>query len=268
MTKIEKQLEKIKRGKKIGLMTHVVIGCPSLQETILLVKMMEKAGVDLVELQIPFSDPLADGQTIMEACDASLQDGTKVNDCFEVMKTLTKEVQIPLLFMAYYNTLFSYGARRFIRKAKKVGCAGLIVPDLPPEEEKEEQFIHYCHQYDLHHIRVLSPASTDERIKKNAKIASGFIYLVSRFGTTGAKNQLEPRLKKYIKKIKRYTDLPLAIGFGLSKKRHLEALQGVTEIAVVGSALLNIINKHRHQKSYLQKIQKFLEGLIDKKKRT
>src|SRR5882672_6789883 len=140
MNNIDKRLEELKMRKRIGLMTHVVIGYPSLKETVSLVKVMAEAGVDFVELQIPFSDPLADGATIMKACEASLANGTKVTDAFAVMQELSSLVMMPLLFMAYYNTVFAYGIEKFCRDAKKAGASGLIVPDMPIDEEEYEHF--------------------------------------------------------------------------------------------------------------------------------
>lgn len=260
MTNIKKQLEKIKKEKRIGLMSHLVIGYPSLRKTVSLAKIMEMAGADLLELQIPFSDPVADGPTIMKACDYSLKRGTQVEDCFAVTKILIKKIKIPLLLMSYYNTLFVYGTERFIKKTKKIGISGLIVPDLPPEEEKEEKFINYCHKYGIHHIRILSPSSTDKRIKKNVKIASGFVYLVSRFGITGVRKTLDPKVRDYIGRIKKHTKLPLAVGFGLSCKEHLKALKGYAEIAVVGSAIIEII-ENVELKEAPRSLEKFIKRL-------
>ena len=180
MNKIDKQIKKVKKEKRLGLMTHVVVGYPSLEKTINLVKAMEKAGVDFVELQIPFSDPLADGLTIMKACEQSLLNGTKVKDAFNIAQKLSKEVSIPLLFMAYYNTVFKYGTEKFCKDAKIAGASGLIVPDMPIEEEQCEHFIKYCGKYGLRHIRVVSPASTNKRLMKNAKVANGFVYFTAR----------------------------------------------------------------------------------------
>src|SRR5258708_6284881 len=127
MNLIDQKLQEIKRNKKIGLMTHVVVGYPSLEETVSIVKTMADAGVDFVELQIPFSDPLADGPTIMRACEESLENGTKVKDAFSIMKQLSAEVSVPFLFMSYYNIVFRYGVDRFCRDAKTAGASGLIV---------------------------------------------------------------------------------------------------------------------------------------------
>ncbi len=144
MNLIDKQLIKIKNENRIGLMTHMVVGFPSLDKTISLVKNMAEAGVDFVELQIPFSEPLADGPTIMGACEKALRDGFKVKDAFDVAANLSKDLEIPLLFMSYYNIVFKYGTEKFCADAKKAGISGLIVPDIPFEEEKHEHFNKFC----------------------------------------------------------------------------------------------------------------------------
>lgn len=229
----------------IKLMTHVVIGYPSLKETIKIVKTMAENGVDLVELQIPFSDPLADGPTIMRACEKSLAKGTKVKDAFLIMKVLTSQVSIPLLFMSYYNIVFKYGVEKFCQDAKKSGAYGLIVPDMPVDEESGEHFFSFCHKYNLHNIQVISPASTDERLKKNAAVTSGFVYFTAHQGITGVKDELDPELISYLKKIRKFFSLPIAVGFGISKKEHLEKLKQYADIAVIGSAIIEVINKSK-----------------------
>lgn len=245
MNKIDKQLKKIKKEKMIGLMTHVVVGYPSLSKTSNIVKAMEKAGVDFVELQIPFSDPLADGPTIMKACEVALSNGVKVKDAFHIMKKLSQEVSIPLIFMAYYNTVFKYGTEKFCKDAVSVGASGVIVPDMPIEEENSENFMKYCKKYRLHHIHVVSPVSTSSRLEKNARVANGFIYCAARQGITGAQERLDPKIVSYLKKIRKYFSIPLAVGFGISKKDHVAALACHADIAVVGSALIDVINKSK-----------------------
>ncbi len=259
MNKIDGKLKQLNNEKKLGLMTHVVLGYPSLDATEKLVKLMSASGVDLIELQIPFSDPLADGPTIMKACEVSLQNGTKVKDAFEIAKKLSQAIDTPLLFMAYYNTLFKYGVEKFCKDSKDAGISGLIVPDIPIEEETNESFMKYVTRHGLHHIRVLSPASTEERIKKNARVANGFVYFTSRQGITGAKSSLDPKLISNLNAVKKFIKTPLAVGFGISKKEHLKALEGHAELAVVGSAILDIINESKQD--YLKKVEKFLKDL-------
>ena len=229
------------------LMTHVVIGYPTLNDTIKLVKTMAETGVDFVELQIPFSDPLADGPTIMRACEKSLENGTKVANAFIVMKKLSAQVAIPLLFMAYYNTVFKYGVERFCKDAKEAGASGLIVPDMAIDEESEEYFLANCKKYNLHNIQVISPASTYERLKKNAEVANGFVYCTARQGITGAKDQLHPDLISYLKKVRKIFSVPIAVGFGISKKEHIQALKSHADIGVIGSAIIDVINNSKKE---------------------
>lgn len=243
MNLIDKQLEKIKNEKRLGLMTHVVIGYPSLKETESFVYVMEDMGVDFIELQIPFSDPLADGPTIMRACEEALENGVRVADAFNMADKLYKHVKIPLLFMAYYNNVFKYGTEKFCEDASKVGISGLIVPDIPLEEEREEHFIRFCKKSGLKNIRVVSPASTIERLQKNSKVGDGFVYCTARQGVTGVKRQLDVNIESFLKNVKDIFKIPVAVGFGISKKDHLKKLANHADIAVIGSAIIDIINQ-------------------------
>lgn len=256
MDQINKQLQKIKSERRMGLMTHVVIGYPTLDQTLKIVNTMAECGVDFIELQIPFSDPLADGPTIMEACEKSLENGFKVKNAFSVMKLLSSEVTVPLLFMAYYNTVFKYGTRQFCKDAKKAGASGIIVPDVPIEEESEEHFIQYCKKYDLANIRIVSPSSTTERLKKNALVGSGFVYATALQGITGARDNLNTKLS-YLKTVRKYFKIPIAVGFGISKKEHLKTLTNYADIAIIGSAIIKIINEST-KKNMLPNIKNFL----------
>ncbi len=246
--------------KRIQLMTHVVVGYPTLKDTVAVCETMARSGVDMIELQIPFSDPLADGPTIMRACEQSLARGTKVKDAFTVMKILSSRVRIPLLFMAYYNTVFRYGTARFCRDAKAAGAMGLIVPDMALEEEGEEHFIASCRARGLHNIQVISPASTTERLKKNAAVESGFVYATARQGITGVRGQLDNGIRSYLTLVKKYFSVPVAVGFGISKKEHIQALAGHADIAVVGSAMIDIIAKSKSTE-YQKNIEKFLKQI-------
>jgi tryptophan synthase alpha subunit len=261
MNNLDKKLLEIKKRSRIGLMTHVIVGYPSIDETVQLVKTMSQNGADIIELQIPFSDPLADGPTIMKACEKSLANGTKVKDAFGVLHRLTNEVTIPLLFMAYYNTVFVYGVEKFCKSAKAAGASGLIVPDMPIEEEQQEHFFKACKKYKLAHIQVISPASTDLRLKKNARIANGFIYCTARQGTTGAKDMLDPKVRQYLKKIKQVFEIPIAVGFGISKSEQIRELTGYADIVVVGSKIIDVIENSPRDKLN-QNIANFLQSLL------
>lgn len=252
--------------RKIGLMTHVIVGYPSLQETEDLILLMDKVGVDYIELQIPFSDPLADGPTIMKACEASLSDGTKVADAFALANKVSGKIKTPLLFMAYFNIVFSYGVEKFCRDAKKAGVRGLIVPDFPLEEEGSEHFNEIMKKYGLLNIKVLSPASNEARIKLNSEVGTGFVYCTARQGITGAEKGFDSSVIKYLKTVKKYFQIPVALGFGISKREHIKQMEGLADMAVVGSAILDIINSNERsslsaRNNYLNKVRDFLEDL-------
>ncbi|MGH7869852.1 MAG: tryptophan synthase subunit alpha, partial [Candidatus Dormibacteraceae bacterium] len=221
--KIDHQLSRIRSDSHTGIMTHVVVGYPTLDATEEIVRTMAAAGVDLVEMQIPFSDPLADGPTIQAACEAALTSGTRVRDAFVLAKRL-QDIDIPLLFMAYFNTLYKYGVERFCQDAAAAGISGLIVPDAPFEAAIHEGFLDSCHKTDLYNIITLSPTSTPERLRKNAAIAQGFVYCVARQGVTGAGGQIYKDVASYLHNIREHIDLPLALGFGISDRVRFEAV--------------------------------------------
>jgi tryptophan synthase alpha subunit len=241
-------------------MTHVVVGYPTLPATTELVRTMAACGVDFVELQIPFSDPLADGPTIQKACEASLARGTKVFDAFETARTLASQVDIPLLFMAYFNTVYKYGIEKFCTDANAAGISGLIVPDIPLEAAQHEGFLEACLKHNLHNIITLAPTSSKERLAKNAAIVSGFAYCMTRSGTTGARRVLDPDIASYLKNVRHSIKVPLAAGFGISTYEHLQTLKPHADIAVIGSALINTIARSdRHE--ITKNVQIFIKQL-------
>lgn len=237
-------------------MTHIVAGYPNLKESEKIALTMAECGVDFIEIQIPFSDPVADGPTIMRANDIALKNGIKVKDCFELAKKIKKLkflAKPEILFMSYFNVIFRYGIDGFCKRAKQGGCYGLIVPDMPIDEEKNEHYLASCKKYKLHPIQIISPLTTKSRLKKMAKIASGFLYCVSRYGTTGQSKDLNPKLKQYLKNVRKYFKIPLAVGFGISTKSHVEAVHKNAEIAVIGSRIINAIDKKENIKKLLLK---------------
>ncbi|PIZ66177.1 tryptophan synthase subunit alpha [Candidatus Roizmanbacteria bacterium CG_4_9_14_0_2_um_filter_39_13] len=250
--------------KKIKLMTHVVVGYPNIASTIQIVKAMEEAGVDYVELQIPFSDPIADGPTIMKACDMALQNGVTVRDCLKVMKTLSAQVSIPLFFMGYYNSVFHYGVEKFCKAAKAAGAYGLIIPDIPPDEEEYEHFIKACMTHHLHQIRVVTPASSDERLKLNAQVADEFVYCVSHYGVTGSSASGRVGFRSYLKRINKYFKIPIAVGFGISSRKDVHMVEKYADIVVVGSAVLEIINTYARFDVAIKKINTLIKTLTNK----
>lgn len=238
-----------KGGRQPLLMTHVVLGYPSLKESIDLVRAMEDGGASLVELQIPFSDPMADGPTIMMANEQALANGITPKDCMQALERLSAAVKIPLLFMSYYNLVFTYGGNKrggittFCRDAAAAGAQGLIVPDIPPEERGDGYWTS-CREHGLAPIPLVSPLTSDRRMKLIAANASeGFVYCVSTTGTTGARSVLPPGLAAYTARVKRFFKIPRAVGFGLSTPAQTKALAGHAEIAVVGSAMIDLCER-------------------------
>jgi tryptophan synthase alpha subunit len=260
--KIDIKLAELKKTGRKGLMTHVVVGFPSLGMTERLVIAMEQSGVDFVELQIPFSDPLADGPTIQSACEQSLAGGTKVKDAFVVATKLSKQVKIPLLFMGYFNTVFKYGVEKFCADAAVAGISGIIIPDAPLEAAQHEGLLAACKKYQLRNIITLAPTSTNDRLDKNDAIASGFVYCMSRQGVTGAKLGLDPDVKAYLQNVRQHVNAPMAVGFGISNRGRLDAVTPYCDIAVVGSALLDgVTEAQKAGNDPIQATQAFIKSL-------
>lgn len=254
MQKIIDKLNQLKSENQIGLMTHVVIGYPDLETTEKMVLEMDKNGADLIELQIPFSDPIADGSVIMKACQDALENGVRVEDAFQLAEKLQGQVNAPLLFMTYANIVFNYGYENFCQRAASVGIQGLIVPDIPPEEA--EDFLVACEKNKLAPIFIMAPTSTDERLQKIAEAAKGFVYCVARTGVTGAATDFGSELGEFLNKCRNFTDLPLGVGFGISKKEDVDFLKGKADFAIVGSQAIRIL-----EKDGVDAVGRFVKGL-------
>jgi len=244
---------------KSKLMTHIVAGFPSFKASRDIALMMVKNNVDFLEIQIPFSDPIADGKTIMQANQKALDKGITPKDCFKLAQEVIQTSNIPVLFMTYFNIIYNYGLEKFCKDCKKIGIFGLIVPDIPINEEKNEEYIKTCKKYGLHPIQVISPLTNEKRLKQLSKVISGFVYCVSSYGTTGEQTELNPKLKNYISKVKKYIKLPLAVGFGISNKKQVDAVCNVADVAVIGSKILNLYKDSKGDK--LKSVENFLKSL-------
>jgi tryptophan synthase alpha chain len=238
---LEQYLRERREEKDILLMTHIVIGYPSLEASFELVKTMVAAGVDLMELQIPFSEPIADGPVILTANQKSLATGITVDDCIDFGGRMAKQFDIPFLFMTYYNILFKYGVERFTRTAAEKGLQGAIVPDLPPEEG--QHYLKSMADHNLAPIFIYAPTTTDDRMNMLAGHARGFVYCVARKGVTGQQTAFSQELEVYLGRCRKATDLPLALGFGVKDRADIEFLTGKVDIAVIGTQTIRIVEK-------------------------
>jgi tryptophan synthase alpha chain len=238
---LESYLRNRLNQKDILLMTHIVLGYPSFDDSFRTIEAMVEAGVDLMELQIPFSEPTADGPVIVRANQRALESGAGVADCLKLAERAARTFEIPFLIMSYYNILFRFGVERFAAVMSNGGLRGAIIPDLPPEEGRE--YLDAMHKHDLAPILLFSPTTPPDRMRYIASFGRGFIYCVARKGVTGANTNFSEELAIYLKKCRENTSLPLALGFGIKEKSDVDFLKGITDIAVIGSRTIEVMEQ-------------------------
>jgi tryptophan synthase alpha chain len=236
---LEAYLRQRQQQRGMLLMTHIVAGHPDFDTSMRLVESMVAAEVDLIELQIPFSEPIADGPVILRANQEALSAGATVARSFELASAITERFDVPLLFMTYYNVLFKQGVGGFVTRMKAASLRGAIVPDLPPEEAGE--YTEAMSQHDLAPIFIYSPNTTDARLATIARHARGFVYCVARKGVTGSDTSFSDDLTRYLERARAATSLPLAVGFGVKEKKDVDFLRGKADIAVIGSETLRVL---------------------------
>ncbi|MBQ1349140.1 MAG: tryptophan synthase subunit alpha [Ruminococcus sp.] len=236
MNKIHQAFE---NGK--AFIPFITCGDPDLETTAAAVRAAVANGADLIELGIPFSDPTAEGPVIQGANIRALRGGIKTKHIFEFVRELRRDVTVPMVFMTYANVVFSYGAEKFISTCAEVGIDGLILPDIPFEEK--EEFLPICRQYDVALISLIAPTSAN-RIGMIAKEAEGFIYLVSSLGVTGERSEIKTDLRSIVELIRANTDVPCAIGFGISTPEQAKQMASISDGAIVGSAIIRLLEKH------------------------
>lgn len=252
---LENYIKTRRQQKDILLMTHIVLGYPSFDDSLRLVETMVKAGVDLMELQIPFSEPMADGPVIMKASQESLEHGATLERCFETAEKICSKFDIPFLFMSYCNILHKYGFQSFAEKMKAIGITGAIVPDIPPEEAQD--YVTAMKQQQLDPIFLFAPNSSDARMKTIEKTGSGFIYCVARKGVTGANTDFSEDISDYLKRSRKATQLPLAVGFGIKEKADIDAVKGLVDIAIIGTESIRVMDADG-----LEGVDRFIRSLL------
>ena len=252
---LENHLKQRRRQRDVLLMTHIVIGYPDFDTSMQTVEAMVEADVDLIELQIPFSEPIADGPVILHANQQALTAGATVEKCFEFAAEAVRRFDVPILFMSYYNILFRYGTDAFVKRMKNIGLQGAIVPDLPPEEA--DDYLRAMGEHELAPIFIYSPNTSTQRLDYIAEYARGFVYCVARKGVTGAETAFSTELGGYLDRCRAATDLPLAVGFGVKDADDVGFLKGKADIAVVGSQTIRVLDERG-----VDAVKAFVESLV------
>lgn len=257
MGRIKDTFERLGKQKEKALILYIMAGDPDLKTTESLVMEIERAGGDILELGVPFSDPIADGPAIQRASERALKSRTTLKNVITLVKRLReKGASIPLIIMTYYNIILQYGINKFSRDAVRAGIDGVIIPDLPPEEASE--FITESRSSGLDTIFLLAPTSTEERIKTIASSATGFIYYVSMTGITGARLKSLKEIEEKIPSIQLYTNLPIAVGFGISNGNEARKIARIADGVIIGSALVKLIEANSRKRTLKPVVASFV----------
>src|SRR6267142_1228150 len=235
-TRISKRFAELRASGELGIVAYITAGDPSLDASLKFVRALADAGADVIELGVPFSDPLADGPTIQRASERALKFGATLAGVLNLVREIRKASDVPLVLFSYYNPILQTGLEKFAAVASEAGADGVLATDLTPEESADYRRILAAHQLDT--IFLGAPTSTDERLAQIAAVSSGFLYLISRTGVTGAKDSLPDDLPALLRRVRAATKLPLAVGFGISQPGHVSVLGGLVDAAVIGSALV------------------------------
>jgi tryptophan synthase alpha chain len=259
MNRIERKFRQLKKKNNKAFIAFITSGYPGLSVTEKLVYEFSKAGVDIIELGVPFSDPIADGPTIQESSFEALRKGVNLGSILKLVKKIRKKTDIPICLMTYYNPVYCFGEERFLKAAVFSGVDGVIIPDLPPEEGLD--FSRKARKFDIDVIFFLSPTSTEKRANLVSSVSRGFIYYVSLTGVTGARKKLPSDLKKHILKIKGITDKPVCVGFGVSTREQVRQIWQAADGVIVGSAIVKKIKENINKPDLVKRVTVFVKGL-------
>ena len=249
--RIDNRFAKLRAETRRGFIPYVCAGDPNLKRTVDIAFALEKSGADLLELGLPFSDPLADGIVNQLAAQRALAAGATIRGVFDCVREIRGKSQIPIVLYSYLNPIFQFGLERFHRDAEKAGIDGLLILDLPPEEDLSVA------NTNVLHIRLVAPTTPPERVRKIAKTAKGFLYYVSREGVTGTRDSIAGSLNEKVAGLRKCSDLPIAVGFGISNPDQAREVAQVADAVVVGSAIVDLIAKHGDKPEMIEKIGTF-----------
>ena len=259
MSRIETKFRTLLEKRSKALITYITAGDPDIGTTKRLVPLLEKSGADIVELGVPFSDPLADGMTIQRASQRALHKGMNLRTILQAVGEIRTKSSVPLALMSYYNPILMYGVENFVDHACDVGVDGVIVPDLPPEEAAE--FLKISKTKDFNLIFLIAPTSTAERVRLVGQYSTGFIYCVSVAGVTGVRSEIHQGLSHFIKMVRTYTDEPLAVGFGISTPEQARQVAQMADGIIVGSALVDMIEKKKKPEEMMEDVSAFVRKM-------
>jgi tryptophan synthase alpha chain len=245
LTRIEARFHNLRAQRAKGLIVYLTAGDPTLEATGELLLALDRAGTDVIELGVPFSDPLADGPVIQRASERALRAGATLSTILERLPAWRTTVRAPIILFSYYNPILQYGLEEFAAAAQQAGADGALVVDLSPEEA--ENYLHAMRAQNLDTVFLASPTSTDARLERAAKLSTGFLYLISRTGVTGEQSEIAASVLPLVKRVRRFTSLPLAVGFGISTAAQVREVQAHADAAVVGSAVVHAIEEHYFQ---------------------
>jgi len=259
MSNITKKFNELKKANKKALIIFIQAGDPSIPVTEKLVYEIERAGADLIEIGIPFSDSIADGPTIQQSANRALARDVSAKDVLSLVAKIRRRSSMPILLMTSYNIIFNYGINDFVKAASSAKVDGVILPDLPPEEASE--LTELAKKKGLDVVFLVAPNTPEERVKKIADASSGFIYLLSLTGITGAREKLPEGIKESATRIRKYTDKPIAIGFGISNASQVRQMSEIADGVIVGSAVVDIIIRNYKNKQLVRKVGAFVKSL-------
>jgi len=259
--RLEEKFKELRKNNKKAFIAYIPYGFPSIKATKDICLSLQDAGVDVIELGIPFSDPLADGPIIQKATTAALAKGANIDNFFKELLQLKQALNIPVAVMSYYNPIFKFGLIKFLKKMEQIGASALINVDMPIEEGDE--YIKEARKFNIDTIFFITPVTPATRIKKIVEQSRGFIYYVSVTGITGPKDLKYASLSSHIKSIKKVTKSPVCVGFGIHNKEQVAKINTFSDGVIVGSEIVNFIDRHHKDKNFLNKLKNHVKSLID-----
>lgn len=259
MSRIEARFTELRKAGRTGLVTYVTAGDPDLQRSAEIIKRLDKAGADVLEIGVPFSDPLADGPVIQRATERALAAGGTLPQVLGMLKTLRPAISAPIVIFSYANPILRMGLDTFVKQATAAGVDGVLTLDMPPEEG--EMFRAAFGTAGIDTIFLLSPTTTVERIGRAASLGSGFLYGISRLGVTGVRDSIDASARELAMRVKKETAMPLALGFGISRPEHVRSIGEFADAAVVGSALVNVIAEHGQKPGLMDEVERYVRWL-------